>query len=173
MSAQLATDTRRSDPEDRTVGQAAISGPARDAVRAHARRTFPHEACGLLVGRIDPDGVVITRAVPAPNQAPIEERHNRFSIDPRAVINVRRTLRGTPESIVGFYHSHTNGRAIPSALDLEFIRLWPETVWLIVPEGAPEERPARAWWLDLDQEEVRELPLRAAQLSSGRLVCPE
>lgn len=155
------------------VGRAVVSGPVRDALRAHATRAFPHEACGLLIGRVEPEGVLITRSVPCQNQAPEEERHHRFSIDPRAVINVRRTLRGTAESIVGFYHSHTDGRAVPSAVDLDHIRLWPETVWLILPEGGAVEAPPRAWWLDQGDREVRELAYEVAALRSGRPVCPD
>ena len=154
--------------------QVVVAGPVRDGIGAHAERTFPHESCGLLIGRIEPEGVLVTRSVPCPNQAPVEDRHHRFSIDPRAVLNVRRTLRGTPESIVGFYHSHPDGRAVPSVLDLEHIRLWPETVWLIVPAGdGAAEAPGRAWWLDEGESEVRELSIRVAALSAPRMACPE
>lgn len=174
MAARLAKRPDEVTPADWPVGQVVVGGPIRDALRGHAGRAFPHEACGLLVGRVEAEGVVVTRALPCPNQAPLEERHHRFSIDPRAVINVRRSLRGTPESIVGFYHSHTNGRAVPSPLDLEHIRLWPETVWLIVPEGGGDpDQPVRAWWLDAGEQEVRELSFRVAALSTARMVCPE
>jgi proteasome lid subunit RPN8/RPN11 len=173
MPAELARRFEEAPAHQGLVDEVVVGGPARDALRAHARRAFPDEACGLLIGRVDADAVRVTRVVPCPNQAPPEERHHRFSIDPRAVLNVRRTLRGTPESIVGFYHSHTDGRAVPSVLDLEHIRLWPETVWLIVPAGAEEEQPVRAWWLDAGEHEVRELAFRVAALGSARMACPE
>jgi proteasome lid subunit RPN8/RPN11 len=86
---------------------------------------------------------------------------------------VRRSLRGTAESIVGFYHSHTDGRAVPSALDLDHIRLWPETVWVIVPAGGSGPGAVRAWWLDAGEREVRELSYRVAAVSSSRMACPE
>ena len=35
--------------------QVVVAGPVRDGIGAHAERTFPHEACGLLVGRIESD----------------------------------------------------------------------------------------------------------------------
>ena len=173
MPAEL---TRRGTPEAREgwrTGEVVVAGPVRDTVRAHAGRTLPEEACGLLVGRVEAERVLVTRAVPCPNQAPAGERHHRFSIDPRAVLNVRRTLRGSAESIVGFYHSHPDGRAVPSVLDLEHMRLWPETVWLIVPMEDQEAHPGRAWWLDAGETEVRELSIRVAALSSARMTCPE
>ena len=173
MPAQLAKLPDDAPVVGSPVDQVVVGGQVRDALRDHAERAFPHEACGLLIGRVDENGVVVTRALPCPNQAPFEERHHRFSIDPRAVINVRRSLRGTPESIMGFYHSHTDGRAVPSVLDLEHIRLWPETVWVIVPEGSEFEQPVRAWWLDAGEQEVRELPYRVAAVHGGRMACPE
>ena len=174
MPARLENGTEQSiTSQEWLVGRAVVSGPVRDALQAHVDRDFPHEACGLLIGRVEPEGVLITRSVRCRNEAPVEERHHRFSIDPRAVINVRRTLRGTSESIVGFYHSHTNGRAVPSALDLDHIRLWPETVWLILPVGGAVEAPPRAWWLDQGEREVRELEYAVARLDSGRPVCPD
>jgi proteasome lid subunit RPN8/RPN11 len=173
MPAQLVKRLDEVSAADWLVSQVVVGGPVRDALRGHAERAFPHEACGLLIGRVEDEGVVVTRALPCPNQAPLEERHHRFSIDPRAVINVRRSLRGSAESIVGFYHSHTNGRAVPSALDLEHIRLWPETVWVIVPEGGEFEQPVRAWWLDPGEQEVRELAFRVAAVNAGRVACPD
>ncbi|HEX6926574.1 MAG TPA: M67 family metallopeptidase [Longimicrobiaceae bacterium] len=173
MPAQLAREFEEEAVQPWLVSQVVVSGPVRDSLRAHATRAYPEEACGLLIGRIEAEEVLITRAVPCPNQAPLAERHHRFSIDPRAVINVRRTLRGSPESVVGFYHSHTNGRAVPSALDVTHIRLWPETVWVIVPEGGEPGAAPRAWWLDEREAEVRELTIEVAALGSGRLVCPE
>lgn len=173
MPAQLASSVEEAPLRERLVGQVVVAGPVRDALAGHAGRAFPHEACGMLIGRIEAQGVLVTRSVPCPNVAPVEERRHRFTIDPRAVINVRRTLRGTSDSIVGFYHSHTDGRAVPSVLDLEHIRLWPETVWLIVPEGSDREHPVRAWWLDAGETEVRELAYRVSAVSSARFVCPE
>lgn len=175
MPAQLAHVLDDPPAAAPVVDEVVVGGPVRDGLRGHAARAWPHEACGLLIGRVDGTHVFVTRALPCPNQAPLEERHHRFSIDPRAVINVRRSLRGTGESIVGFYHSHTDGRAVPSALDLEHIRLWPETVWAIVPqtEGEGEPGPVRVWWLDDGAREVRELSYRVAALSTGRMVCPD
>ena len=174
MPAELTRNAPQGADRSWLAHQVVVAGPVRDAVRGHAGRTFPQEACGLLIGRVEPEGVLVTRAVPCPNQAPVDERHHRFSIDPRAVLNVRRTLRGTPESIVGFYHSHPDGRAVPSVLDLEHIRLWPETVWLIVPMlDGHAQAPGRAWWLDEGETEVRELSIRVAALGASRMACPE
>jgi proteasome lid subunit RPN8/RPN11 len=55
---------------------------------------------------------------------------DRFDIDPAAHIALSRSLRGTDRVIIGCYHSNPNGRAEPSARDMQ---LAAETgfVWLI------------------------------------------
>lgn len=89
-----------------------------------------------------------TKAVPCPNVAPPRERRERFIIDPRAVLNIRRAVRATDRSIIGFYHSHPDAQARLSATDMEYVRLWPETVWIIVPVQRTGPQSPRAWWLE-------------------------
>jgi len=43
---------------------------------------------------------------------------DRFEIDPEAHFAILRSVRAKGSDIVGCYHSHTNGRAMPSAWDL-------------------------------------------------------
>lgn len=154
-----------------------VSLPARvlAAARDHAAGTYPYEGCGLLLGYPAEDGVRVSRLLPCPNVAPPERRAHFFVIDPRVVINVRRSLRGTPEQVVGFYHSHPDAAAAPSSEDMEYIRLWPETVWLIVPVAAGEPGEARAWWLDeVEDERARELGVEVIPVRTTAVTaCPE
>jgi len=145
-------------------------------VLEHAAGGYPLEVCGLLIGVADGDGAAlrVTRTLPCPNVAPAEERHHRFAIDPRVIINVQRTLRGTPERILGFYHSHPDAAAEPSATDMEYVRLWPETVWLIVPVSGGAAGQPRVWWLDgADAPAARELTLRTVRPRSEPAPCPD
>ena len=77
---------------------------------AEAAGAHPHECCGLLVG----DGR-IERAVPAANVHPDPARH--FEIDPAALIAAHRSARDGGPQVLGYYHSHPNGLAQPSATD--------------------------------------------------------
>jgi proteasome lid subunit RPN8/RPN11 len=116
--------------------------------------------------------VRVSRALPCPNVAAPEERTHRFVIDPRAVLNVRRSLRNTKETIVGFYHSHPDVAAEPSRTDMEYIRLWPETVWLIVPVDAGSAGEPRAWWLDeVDDPAARELRVHVPPVRATAAAC--
>ncbi len=90
----------------------------------------------------------VRHALPCTNRAPAGERTRRFEIDPRAVLNLQRTLRSTAQAIVGFYHSHPASPPEPSRTDLRYLRLWPETVWLIAGVEEDGQARLRAWWLD-------------------------
>ena len=62
MPAQLAKLPDDAPVVGSPVDQVVVGGQVRDALRDHAERAFPHEACGLLIGRVDENGVVVTRA---------------------------------------------------------------------------------------------------------------
>lgn len=91
------------------------------------------EVCGLLLGaagRID--GIA-----PAANVAPDPARH--FELDPVALIAAHRVARAGGAQIIGHYHSHPSGVAVPSATDAACAA--PDgSLWLIVA-GAD----ARLW----------------------------
>jgi len=96
-------------------------------IETEARRVFPREACGLLLGMREEGAVRVARVVPAPNMA---EDADRFEIDPRLLFALRRAGR-QDEAIVGHYHSHPHGAAAPSARD-ETEAAWPGLAWLII-----------------------------------------
>ncbi len=78
---------------------------------AEAARAAPAEACGLLLG----EGDVVARATVAANVAPDPLRH--FEIDPAALLAAHRAARDGGAQVLGYWHSHPNGRAGPSATD--------------------------------------------------------
>lgn len=106
------------------------------AIRATASAAMPLEACGLLVG---PDADRVSRVEPASNVA--AEPARRFEIDPRQLLALHRSLRGTTNRLIGHWHSHPSGPPVPSACDRE-MAFDPEMVWLLVD---PSDGTARAW----------------------------
>jgi proteasome lid subunit RPN8/RPN11 len=89
-----------------------VSSEALAAMRAHAAAAHPLEACGILFGE---DGK-ITEARPAANVHPSPQTH--FEIDPQALIDAHRAARaGGAMQVIGYYHSHPQGPAEPSATD--------------------------------------------------------
>ena len=118
------------------------------AIIAHAREAAPVECCGILIGR---DGS-IDDAARAKNLA---GSPNRFLLDPKDHIEVRRTARGRGLDVIGFYHSHPHSPAWPSPTDIAEAA-YPDAVQLIVSlEGT--EVVARLFRLESGSAEV--LPL--------------
>ena len=88
-----------------------------EALRAHGEETYPHECCGVLLGRAEGDERFVTTIVRAGNTR-TDSPENRYHIDPRELIAIQRQGRERGEDIVGFYHSHPDHPARWSATDL-------------------------------------------------------
>lgn len=111
------------------------------AILAHAERSTPEECCGILIGRAGRvEEVVVTRNL-AEN-----DRERRYAIDVRALIDTHKRARELGLEILGYYHSHPEGAARPSALDLE--QALPGAVYLIVALAAGRATGARGWRLE-------------------------
>lgn len=108
----------------------------RRAILVHARRESPRECCGFLVGARRR----VQFAVAARNALRSDVR---YRIDPRFHFDLQRLLRSfTPGlEIIGTYHSHPKGRAIPSPSDLEQA-YYPEWVMVIAGLGTKPELAA-------------------------------
>ena len=100
------------------------------AVADAAEAAYPEEACGLLVGRRTSRHTFLSAVVPSHNVSAGAKR-DRFEVDPKVRFDVMRSLEGTPQFIVGHYHSHPDHPCEPSPTDLE-MAFEPDLIWLIV-----------------------------------------
>lgn len=101
-----------------------------EAIATAAASAFPEECCGLLVGESEGDDLVVARIVAAANVA--NQPHRCFEVDPATLLKAYRCARAEGQVVIGHYHSHPGGIAVPSAYDLA--RAFAEgEVWLIVP----------------------------------------
>jgi proteasome lid subunit RPN8/RPN11 len=89
-----------------------------DALRQHGQESYPHECCGVLLGRDDGDGVRVVTSIVRCGNARTDSPQNRYSIDPRELVRIQREGREREEDIVGFYHSHPDHPAQWSETDL-------------------------------------------------------
>jgi proteasome lid subunit RPN8/RPN11 len=88
------------------------------AIRRHGEETYPHECCGVLLGRFEDDGTrTVTTATRCGNTR-TDSAHNRYNIDPKELVRIQREGRERGEDIVGFYHSHPDHPAQWSKTDL-------------------------------------------------------
>ncbi len=101
-----------------------------DIIRAEAEAAFPNECCGLLVGTVNGDNIIITKVVPSPNTLVDDSAggHKSFEIDPKVHFDLLRELKDKAEDIIGHYHSHPGQPAEPSMHDInnayEIEHLW-------------------------------------------------
>jgi proteasome lid subunit RPN8/RPN11 len=87
-----------------------------DAIRHHGEETYPHECCGVLLGRSE-DGInAVEDAVRAGNTR-TDSAHNRYHIAPQELVKIQRMGRERNLDIVGFYHSHPDHPAQWSTTD--------------------------------------------------------
>ncbi len=93
-----------------------LSEPIYNTLRKHGEETYPHECCGVLLGRSQ-DGVnVVEDAVRAGNTR-TDSAHNRYHIAPQELVKIQRQGRERGLDIVGFYHSHPDHPAQWSKTD--------------------------------------------------------
>ncbi len=93
-----------------------------------ARKVYPIEACAILLGKLTKKEAVVERVVVAPNKLQSIER---FEIDPEMVVKAFNEAEKEGLDFLGLFHSHP-APAKPSLIDLEYMRLWGDALWLIL-----------------------------------------
>ena len=102
-----------------------------DQIRRHGESDYPHECCGLLIGSFEPaGGKVALEILPIGNAREDAAKRNRFLIAPEDLMRGEKHARERQRDVVGFYHSHPDHPAVPSAFDLE--HAWPVYSYVIV-----------------------------------------
>lgn len=124
------------------------------AIRGHGERAFGQECCGFLLGRAEAETRTVVEVMPAVNDRGEEERHNRFTISPEAFLRAEKVARKEKLDVLGFYHSHPNAPARPSAYDLEHAWPWYSYVIVAVRDGHAKEMTS--WVLDDDRSRFHE-----------------
>src|SRR5690348_12087783 len=87
-------------------------------LRRHGEETYPHECCGVLLGRVEDDDQRLVTSVVRAGNTRTDSPQNRYNIDPRELIAIQRQAREQGLDILGFYHSHPDHPARWSSTDL-------------------------------------------------------
>lgn len=136
----------------------ALSERLVERIRAHARRTYPEECCGALLGRNDSSEARIESVEPLENSRP-EERRRRFRIDPAEYCRVESAAEARGLALLGFYHSHPDHPAEPSEYDREHaLPLFHYVVVAVSSGGAGE---ITSWTLSEDRKSFCREPVRS------------
>ncbi len=115
------------------------------AIGAHGVRAFPEECCGALIGTA---AGAVTEAWPLDNTTTLE-RKRRFLVGPAEYRAAEGRADASGQQLLGFYHSHPDHPAVPSAFDLEHALPNLSYVIVSVRQGAPAEM--RSWRLRADR----------------------
>ena len=121
-----------------------------DAISRHGEADYPQECCGLLLGRIEMNGLkVVEEAYPISNAREEEAKRNRFLIKPEEFIKGQKYAASAGMDIVGFYHSHPDHPSSPSEFDKE--HAWPVYSYVIVSVNNGAAGGLRSWELEADR----------------------
>ncbi|MBN1784925.1 MAG: M67 family metallopeptidase [Candidatus Bathyarchaeota archaeon] len=93
-----------------------------------AEKVQPIEACALIFGKLHQDQAVVKKIDFAKNKL---ESPIKFQIDPEKVAAAFTEAMKEDLEFIGVFHSHP-APAAPSSTDLEGMRLWGNTLWLIL-----------------------------------------
>jgi proteasome lid subunit RPN8/RPN11 len=121
-----------------------LTAEALQIIREHGAETFPYECCGAL---IEVDGVVVEAFKMENTTAGGAAR--RFRIGPDGYRLADKRARDRGGALVGFYHSHPNEPARPSAYDLE--HAWPNLTYVIISVRAGAPSDITVWHLRDDR----------------------
>lgn len=110
------------------------------ALQDHARARYPEECLGALLRA--PSGEVTAR--PLENVA--AEPRRGFALAARDYLALEAEAEQRGLTVMGFYHSHPDAEAVPSARDAE--AAWAGWWTVIVPVWDGGAGPPRAWRYD-------------------------
>lgn len=129
------------------------------SIERAAARAWPDEACGLVIGGTDALGAPVIDGVALSGNVATDPAH-RFEIDPRVFLSLERALRASAtRRILGVFHTHPRGAAVPSAHD-RAVAWGPGAVWLITAMADGRATETRAYALAPRPPRLRPIGLR-------------
>lgn len=125
-----------------------------NAIERHAEAAYPHEGCGILLGRVEGDTRTVTDILPVENQREEAARRDRYLIPPEVVADGEEIAEQKGLEVIGFFHSHPDHPARPSAFDHE--HAWPWYSYVITSVERGRASGSRAWRLLDDRSQFVE-----------------
>jgi proteasome lid subunit RPN8/RPN11 len=97
-------------------------------LKQEAENVHPVEACAMLFGKLSQNEAVVEKVEFAPNEL---QSTVRFEINPIKVAAAITEAEEAGLDFIGLFHSHP-APAAPSLLDLKYMKLWGDALWLIL-----------------------------------------
>jgi proteasome lid subunit RPN8/RPN11 len=133
-----------------------LDASQRKEIAAHGERDYPYECCGLLLGNFAESGSTKTCAeiFPISNAREEAAKRNRFLIRPEELLRGEKYAAAQNLDVVGFYHSHPDHPAVPSAYDLD--HAWPVYSYIVVAVAAGRAEDLLSWEMQPDRSRFNE-----------------
>ena len=122
-----------------------------DLLKQETKKTYPIEACAMLFGKLSINEALVEKIEVAPNKL---RSTVRFEIDPMRAVAAFNEAEGEGLEFIGLFHSHP-APAEPSSIDLKFMKLWGDSLWLIL--SSTEGRFAA---YQIKDDEIMEVTIR-------------
>lgn len=136
-------------------------------IAAHGEQTYPEECCGVMLGAELAGERVVQETIEIDNSQD-ENRRRRFLITPDQYRKAERQAAKRNMELLGFYHSHPDHPAAPSAFDTDHAFPWFTYVIVSILKGKADR--VTAWVLEEDRARFAEQALvigaRAEQIST-------
>ena len=121
------------------------------AMVAHARKTYPNECCGAMLGAADHGTKLVRVAMPLEN-AFAGAQAARYELRPEDLLAADKAARERQMDLIGIYHSHPDCDAYFSSTDLKNSCPWYSFVVLSIQKG--EFHHAHSWLPNFEQTEA-------------------
>ena len=114
----------------------------------HARRTYPNECCGAMLGSTDGENKTVNQAIELRNafEGP---QAARYELRPADLLAADKAARERGMDLIGIYHSHPDCDAYFSTTDLRNSCPWYSFVVLSIQKG--DFHHANSWLPNPDQ----------------------
>jgi proteasome lid subunit RPN8/RPN11 len=127
-----------------------LSGALVEEIRRQGELAYPAECCGVLAGRLGEVKEVL-RLVPMTNRR-TDDPH-RYLMMPDDLRRTTAELKRSSLEVLGYYHSHPDHPAAPSAFDTE--HAWPWYSYIIVRVDGGRAAELTSWVLQDDRSVMR------------------
>ena len=127
---------------ERRVGALRLVSSLGKHLEELAAAGYPHEVCGLLVGREAGGDTLVERLEPARNMV-MDRLRDRYLLDPDDFLAADGAARRDGLEIVGIWHTHPDQPAHPSAADLQ--SAWEGYAYVILAVARDGVVERRCW----------------------------
>lgn len=114
-----------------------------EKMTAWAAEAYPNEGCGIMAGLWNPKRVLKIYKMTNTNT---DRSHDRYVLDPKEFEEVQKQIAQEKMDVIGFYHTHPDHPAMPSAFDTN--HAWAEYSYIIIAVNQGKVKKARSWALD-------------------------